>query len=378
MMNNTKIAILTLYYKNYNYGGVLQAYALQRALNQLGYDAVQISYRLETGKENRNPVKAKIKKPLAYIYHLMKYGTWYKNYNLRRKKIEAFSIQIPHTEVVTASTITKLSDQYDCYICGSDQIWNPLSWQPTFFFDFLPENKKRIAYASSISRETLTEEEYTFISKYIELFTAVSVREGNSAKMLEQRFPESKVECMPDPVFLLDKTEWEKIANKKSSQDAYIFAYFLGKDNENREAAFQYAKEKGIKIIFSSHMNYQQYEWERTHTKEISAPLGVEEFLQKISNATLVLTDSFHAAAFSSIYRTPFFVLPRFKANEKNSMNSRIRNLVEELGIAARFTDKLEDDYGWKVNELENISSNIKRLQKKGKDFLIYAINSDK
>ena len=59
-------------------------------------------------------------------------------------------------------------------------------------------------------------------------------------------------------------------------------------------------------------------------------------------------------------------------------MNSRIRNLVEELGIAARFTDKLEDDYGWKVNELENISSNIKRLQKKGKDFLIYAINSDK
>lgn len=125
-------------------------------------------------------------------------------------------------------------------------------------------------------------------------------------------------------------------------------------------------------------MNYQQYGWEKTHTKELSNPLGVEEFLQKISNAALVLTDSFHAAAFSSIYRTPFFVLPRFKENEKNSMNSRIRNLVEELGIVARFTDKLEDDYKWKENELDNISNNIKRLQKKGRDFLINAINSDK
>ena len=86
-MGKSKIVILTLYYKNYNYGGILQAYALQRVLNLLGYDASQISYRLETGKDNWNPVKAGIKKPLACIYHFIMFGDWYRNYNYRRKKL---------------------------------------------------------------------------------------------------------------------------------------------------------------------------------------------------------------------------------------------------------------------------------------------------
>lgn len=170
---NKKIAILTLYYHNYNYGGLLQAYALQKAITDLGYQAEQISYKLESGYDGWNPIKASIKKPMAYLYHGAKYGKWFDQYTVRQKKFEAFAENIPHTEVVTAQTISELSNQFDCFVCGSDQIWNPIGWQPTLFFDFLPDDKKRISYAASIARDELTEEEYAFMEPYLDKFLSL-------------------------------------------------------------------------------------------------------------------------------------------------------------------------------------------------------------
>ena len=114
-----KMAILTLYYHNYNYGGLLQAYALQKAITKLGYQAEQISYKLESGYDSWNPTKASIKKPMAYLYHRTKYGKWLDQYTVRQKKFEAFAETIPHTEVVTAQTISKLSNHFDCFVCGN-------------------------------------------------------------------------------------------------------------------------------------------------------------------------------------------------------------------------------------------------------------------
>lgn len=366
-----KTAILTLYYHNYNYGGLLQAYAMQKTITKLGYEAEQICYKLESGYDGWNPIKASIKKPVACLYHRVKYGKWFDQYTVRQKKFEAFAETIPHTEVVTAQTISKLSDQFDCFVCGSDQIWNPIGWQPTLFFDFLPDDKKRISYAASIARDNLTEKEYAFMKPYLDKFSAISVREKNSADMLDQKFPKLNVQAVPDPVFLLEKNEWENlipICGEKNEH--YIFAYFLGENEENRQKVIQYAADKKLKIRFAAYMDYAQVGWDKKHPELLAAPMGVEEFLQNIANAELVLTDSFHAAAFSGILQTPFYALPRFKTQDKTSMNSRILNLVRELEIPERYTEMLPVEYQWQEDEQKHIDKNLSRMQKNGMKYL--------
>lgn len=373
-MNKT-IAILTLYYHNYNYGGLLQAYALQKAIAKLGYQAKQISYRLESGYNDWNPIKASIKKPVAYLYHWAKYGKWFDQYMIRRKKFEAFAETIPHTEVVTAQNISKLSNQFDYFVCGSDQIWNPIGWQPTLFFDFLPDDKKRISYAASIARDELTEEEYAFIKTYLDKFSAISVRENVSADMLNPKFPKLNVQAVPDPVFLLAEEEWRTLIPKVNEKKVpYIFAYFLGENEENRQKAIQYAEDRKLKIRFASYLDYAQSGWDKKHPELVAPPMGVDEFLQDIANAELVLTDSFHAAAFSSILKTPFYALPRFKAQDKTSMNSRILNLVQELEIPERYTEELDTQYEWRESEWKNIESNLLRMKNCGLNYLQKAL----
>ena len=366
-----KTAILTLYYHNYNYGGLLQAYALQKAITKLGYQAEQISYKLESGYDGWNPIKASMKKPMAYLYHRAKYGKWFDQYVVRQKKFEAFAETIPHTETVTAQTISDLRDQFDCFVCGSDQIWNPIGWQPTLFFDFLSDDKKRISYAASIARTELTEKEYAFMKSYLDKFSAISVREKVSADMLNRKFPKLKVQAVPDPVFLLAEEEWRTLIPHMNEKKApYIFAYFLGENEENRQKAIRYAADKKLQIHFVSYMDYAQFGWDKNHPEMLASPMGVEEFLQNIANAELVLTDSFHAAAFSSILKTPFYALPRFKAQDKASMNSRILNLVQELEIPERYTEMLPVEYQWQEDEQKHIDKSLSRMKKNGTQYL--------
>ena len=370
-----KTAILTLYYHNYNYGGLLQAYAMQKTITKLGYEAEQICYKLESGYDGWNPIKASIKKPVACLYHRVKYGKWFDQYTVRQKKFEAFAETIPHTEVVTAQTISELSNQFDCFVCGSDQIWNPIGWQPILFFDFLPDDKKRISYAASIARDELTEEEYAFMEPYLDKFSAISVREKNSADMLNRKFPKLNVQAVPDPVFLLAEEEWRTLIPKvNEKKDPYIFAYFLGENEENRQKAIQYAEDRKLKIRFASYFDYAQSGWDKKQPELVAPPMGVDEFLQDIANAELVLTDSFHAAAFSSILKTPFYALPRFKAQDKTSMNSRILNLVQELEIPERYTEELDTQYEWRESEWKNIESNLLRMKDCGLNYLQKAL----
>lgn len=363
-------AILTLYYNNYNYGGLLQAYALQKAVSRLGHSAVQISYDHPTGYTDFNQLKRFVKRPFKYPYHLLKYGSWYEDYSKRIKLLERFTNIISYTNVVTASNIGALNKKFDAFICGSDQIWNPIGWQPTFFLDFVPNDKIKISYAASIARDNLTKEQLEYIRKFTTDFAAISVREKSSADILNNAYPELNVQYMPDPVFLLEESEWIKLIKSEKSVEPFIFAYFLGDDNSNRDKALTFARNTGLKIIFASHLSFLHYQWEKNHVDIISPPLGVEDFLNHIANATLVLTDSFHAVAFSAIYRTPFYTLPRFKQNDKNSMNSRIIDLVNELDIPSRFTERISDEFEWKENEVDNIEYNIDRLRKRGINFL--------
>lgn len=371
---NKKVAILTLYYKSLNYGGILQAFALQNYLETSGYDSRQISYIYDSGFTNWNYVKYLLHNILIPFYHLMKYKKWEMNFLRRRRKVLKFSNSIPHTKIVTKKSIGQLSNEFDFFICGSDQIWNPIGWQSTFFLDFIPDKKKKISYAASIARDSLTKAELSFIEPYLYEFSYISVREKNSAILLNEKLSDINIIDVPDPVFLLNRSQWDIISERGHNkiEGPYIFAYFLGENEENRRKAINFAKKMRLKIFFVGYTDKKLYGWEISHRDILLSNLGVEDFLKCISKATIVITDSFHAAAFSAIFHTPFYALPRFNKTDVNSMNSRLKVLVEELGIEDRFVEDLNNisSYSWSEDEIKSLECNLLMLKNKGRSYL--------
>lgn len=370
-----KIGILTLYYKNANYGAILQAYALQKALERMGYDAKQISYVLESG----NIKFSKIKQKMFFLlvpYLFIKQPIWSMHNWKLKKGIYKFAKLIPHTSVVTKSNIKRLNNRFDVFICGSDQIWNPIGWQPTFFLDFVSQENTKISYASSVARDILSKDEINFIKKYIQKFNAISVREEKSANLLRREG--IAVEVMPDPTFLLEKNDWEGIVANRLIKEDYIFAYFLGSDIMYREAAIAYANIHKKKIVFIPFMQRNVFDWEKKHKEYMVENVGVTEFLSLIKYADAVITDSFHGTVFSIIFEKSFYNLERFMNDDVNSMNSRLETLFDGIQIGDRkgyvLPEKIQE---FTEQEIINIQNYQIERRKIGLSFLESALNEE-
>lgn len=364
------IAILTLYYRNANYGGILQAYALQKALESLGCNAKQISYELSSGYEKHQ--RSFAYKTIAGIYHYVKYRKWMVEFHKREKILYEFADTIPHTRVVTSTNIVTLADAFDLFICGSDQIWNPIGWQPTLFFDFLPDEKKRVSYAASVARDQLSEEELFFMKRFLDKFTTISVRETNTAQQLNSYLGDGRVRVMPDPVLLLSKDEWSELQEEEQIRKPFIIVYMLGEGNNQYSSILKYAKEHRKEVKFISHMNWNNYEWEQNYKEKLTGAIGIERFLRLISDADLVITDSFHGTVFSAIFNVPFVVLERQHAIGEKSMSTRLKTILKELGCPNRMVQQLSiwDDYQLYEEEKRFINKNIKYLQNLGREYL--------
>lgn len=347
MSKKKKAGIITLYYNNDNYGGIAQAYALNKYLEKIGWESELISYeRTPVHRENlmqrikkkgvanifkdkidHLPQKIYIKASNKYIKYVYK-DKLQNKINLRKKAFARSRELIPHSQVYTEQTIDSCIGNYDIYISGSDQIWKPGVIQSPFVFKFLPKKYKRISYASSIAVTDYPEEYSSFLKKALSVYSWISVREQSSKIYLENLLRRN-IDVVVDPTLLLDEMEWETITNKRMINEKYIFAYFLGEDPKQRKIVTNYAKNNNLKIVAFPHItgkiravdlhfgDYQLYD------------VDLSGFLSLIKYADLVWTDSFHAVVFSNIYETNFFVFERFTISKKTNMNSRIYTLLD-------------------------------------------------
>lgn len=374
-MEKKKVAILSLYHNNYNYGGLLQSYALCIVLRQYGIDARQISYELQSGYPG---YKGKMCENMKHIIKMIIYGKYYRKLTVRNRKLHQFELAIPHTRNVNAKNIKKLNNDFDVFICGSDQIWNPIGWQEILFLSFVEPGKQKIAYAASMARDKLTKEEAEYALNYIKNFDAVSLREKESIDAMKEYDDSFIAEVMPDPTLLLTDREWSQIAATKMIEKSYIFAYFLGGNLQQREQAIQYAKNRNKKIYFIKYLDITYKKWEENNKEYMIDNVGINEFLSLIKNAEMVITDSFHGAVFSSIFETPFVVLNRFFDDDNISMNSRITTLMETLKIN-RIVTKLDcnNEYSFCDEELLNIENSLKLQREKGRKYLLDTLKED-
>lgn len=362
-----KIGIITLYYNNPNYGGLLQSFALQQTLSLAGCEAEQISYDLLAGSiegysRNKYIIKNLIKR-FVPGFHCANSKC---NSELRK-----FEKTIPHSKYVDYQSIISLNSEYDAFICGSDQIWNPIGWQPAFFLSF--GNKPKISYAASIARECLTEEELAYLNKHTKDFLSLSVREKNNAEYLTEKLGR-EYKLVPDPTLLLTRGEWnERFPDSPVNGKSYIFAYFLGFNEKQRNECIDYAKKLGMDIYFIPYMKKESYEWDKNNIEYCVKDYSVGNFVNVIRNAELVLTDSFHGAVFSCVFEKPFYVLNRQLIGNEKPMNSRMETLFYELGIPKeRMTDTVMniDKYGFSVDEIEHISMTKTKWREIGLEYL--------
>ncbi len=327
-----KIACITHYYNNKNYGGLLQAHALINVLSKIGCFAEQLCYDMSISTDNNIRKKSRalkvMKNPfILYRRHLRK------KLALRKNACLQFQNMIPHsTQAYNNNNIFECVNDYDTFITGSDQVWNMDWYYKEYFLDFVPSGKCKISYAASMPSTNISDEQKQTVYEHLKSFDAISVREKETADFLEE-ITCRKVEWVLDPTLLLSKDDWDKICTERVIKEKYIFCYFLGEDKKHRTLAMKFAKKVGYKIVTLPHLgrvNKNDYAFGDFKLYDISP----EQFISLIKHAEYVITDSFHATVFSNIYQTKYFVFDRIGIGE---MSSRIKSLVTLTGEQFRF-----------------------------------------
>ena len=355
-----KVAIITHYYKSVNYGGNLQAYALTRYLNQNGYNAVQISYPfvydssslslkerlLQKFKESPLLFLGFVLKKIVFIFiDLFNKTKLAKLQEINKKRLQSFAHfqldLIPHTSTVyDEKTLKTLNADFDAFITGSDQVFNLEMMRPGFFLTFVNDKKTKISYAASMALNSIPKNKEDFCKESLERFDAIGVREEKTVFLLS-RLLNSRIVLNVDPVFLLEKSEWEQVCSDRVIKEDYLFCYFLGKNSFSRKEAKQFAHKYGLKIVCIPFCT-TRYNLLDEQFGDVNIPYASpEDFLSLIKNAKCIFTDSFHACAFSIIFDKMFFVFDRDKGAK---MSSRIVTLTKLF--------KIEDQY------IKNNSSN--------------------
>ncbi len=338
-MENNKLidfGIITDFYGQSNYGGVLQAYALARLIEKQGYSCHQIKYCSKKDGDIVFRTKIKLYKLLHMIYakelldktRSIKVG---KKISARQAAIDGFMDKyIPSSDkIYNRKSILSAADDYTAFVAGSDQIWSSLS--RTNLLDFVPPEKSKFSYAASIARDNLTDTQKELFRTLLPSFQAVSVREKNSTAQLSELGISST--WVLDPTLLLSKQEWDSIASNRIIGEPYIFCYFLGDGTELRDAARRYADKKQLKLVTIPYLHKkfsrQDFEFGDMQVHDASP----SDFISLIKYADTVLTDSFHGTVFSAIYEKPIAIFKR------PPMDSRILTLAEALDCIDRVVE---------------------------------------
>ena len=267
-------------------------------------------------------------------------GRSYGRFFARQYKFEAFRNKYINKSKYSKKNIKDINEKYDFILVGSDQVWNPFynSFDEIMMLDFVDDYKK-IAFCASIGVEEIPINKVKVFEKNVPLFKGISVRE-RQAEYLLQPYTDKKIVTLCDPTLMLSKKEWESIAiqPKKHCYKDYILVYFLGDvTDEKREKVCKIAKEKKCRIV-----DVSPYISNRIDKKDSSYyDIGPLEFIWLIFNSQLVCTDSFHGFVFSCIGERNVII---FKRKDKLNMESRIRNLLNELGQTCEYEKELYID----------------------------------
>ena len=365
-MRNKTVAIVTI--DDYvNYGNRLQNYALTKLLQNEGFKVFN-GIRVFTKEDWIIRTNGAIKKLIKWCtpFSVVK-GRLYSSQDksgLKKERekrfldfIHSYTTILEPLVCVNHFYADKVLEKYgiDSFIIGSDQVWNPYYEAKEYeFLTFAPKDK-RLSFAASMGVDSIPEEVKLYFKKNLLDMKYISVREEKAAEIVKELTGRT-ADITLDPTLLLKKTDWEHVAKKPELyiESKYICTYFLG---EVPEAVKAFAKEKGMLI----------YALNSLDSPELYT-LDPAEFLYMIQNASYVLTDSFHAVAFSIKFNKEFYVFDR-KQDGVSSMFSRIETITKRFGLENRIQNRdriveQEPISNWNEIEKELVAEKNKSMGK--------------
>lgn len=362
-----RVGIIT-YHRAVNYGAVLQTYALQTALDELGIESEIIDYRnLRLEKIHKKRTISECKRAKDFLRFLLFGGMFNKKLlNFRRFSEKHLRLSRP---LYSKTELESVVDLYRMFIAGSDQIWNYRinDFDSVYFLDFVPDISKKKTYAASFGLSEIPSEYVDEYNRLLSGFELILIREATGAEILKKQFSiESKV--VLDPTMLIPSTRWfELVGDPNRRLGKYILVYGFGKSKQMQALAIRISRNTGMRIIWIGGKI-------SLGSMRKFGSVGPCEFLSLVSQAEYVITNSFHGTALSIVFNRQFFteLLPA-----STCVNSRLEDILDLFGLQNRKFESADTVLIENKIDYAKVNSKLVEERRRSIELLKGAINSD-
>lgn len=327
------VGILT-YQRAYNFGAVLQAFALQRTIADLGHSCSLVDYRAPDESVSYPVFRVPRDRGSLSADVLL---LWNLRAHLRsRRRYESFRaahLALTPESYSAVGDLRSRGPRLDVYVSGSDQIWHPTMLDrpggPVFFQEFV-EAARRVAYAPSFGVSEIPQQYVERLRERVQRFEFLSAREDTGCAILRE-LTGREAEHVVDPTLLQGVSAYDRVASDPVGDGPYILLYATERSDALRDLAVRLRDREKLPIVavlpwFFSPRRY-------AFADRLVYDAGPAEFLGWVRGASLVCTNSFHGMCFSVIYRKRFLAVPN------PTTGTRQRSLVNELGLTSRLVD---------------------------------------
>lgn len=348
-----KVGLMTFLH-NDNYGSILQAWALQQTLCDMGFQTEHIDYAPSKQEKLRNLLASGNSPRLILEGVRKRSATGRMNGGFgefRRGQLHCSAPCRDH------AALRRQAAAYDVIVCGSDQIWSPEWLNPAYFLNFT--HGPRVAYAPSLGvKELPAYRKQRKMAKLLRGFGAISVREAEGAALLKE-IAGVDAPVLPDPVMLIPKERWQQLSGGDVPQERYLLCYFIGNSPDYWRSAEEIADRMGLSIRV-----IPRTEGALLSGCALETEVPPQRWLSLIGGAAHVITDSFHASAFSAILNRPCTIVRRYREDDPEGKNSRVDQLLRSLNVP-----ELEEPDWAQVN------ARLSEMSVKGRTWLFDAVS---
>lgn len=389
------VGIITMH-RVINYGSALQTYATVKTVEKLGFLPTVIDYDyptsyhikyapVRTNPPNSTMIKKIVKQFLRLIGLLPLVMKIRDNrlpyYSIRIHSFKHFIKQLKISKPYNIKSIQETPPEFDIYMTGSDQTWNPyfLHHDYSFLLNFAPKAAPKISYAASFGGAEFPTEYSEEYGKLLACYDRISVRESSGKRLVYNLCGRNAVHVI-DPTLLLNRAEWEKLLTDIPIQNnKFIFCYCL----------ISYYSPAPEIFLLLDHLrtltNYDVYFFSEVpelnqiaiqYGFRLVCPAGPENFISYISYATFIVTTSFHGSAFSVNFNKNFYAI----LNPVAFRDDRIKNFLTSIGMESRGLNLKKTDIS-RINvtdlkiDYRECNQKLEKLRKYSLDYLSEALD---
>lgn len=384
-MGQKRIGIITIVKVN-NYGAELQAYATQRKLNLMGYDAEVIDYLYYRNpghiseSESRPfypyPLKNRVKElglKVIDMFGRLRRTDMGKRRDANFAKFHRQYSRFSGRQYRRHSELFGNPPAYDVYCVGSDQVWNPRCYTnlDAYFLDFAPEGKRRFSYGSSFGVKEIPENAKEAYARYLSRIDCLSVRESTGIDIVK-RLTGREARLVADPTLLLSREEWMAVAELVGGlPERYVLVYELHSTPYLMDVAREVARQRGCKIVRICKDARSGSSGNGDAVVDVT-DAGPSQFIYLFDKASAVVTNSFHGTAFSVNFRKELFCV--LSATATN--NGRQESLLRRLGLEDRllYDNERHDVAALAPIDYESAGRKLDALREESVDFIREAV----